>query len=98
MKTKVISIIFRALYLMPIILLLAVFIQAVMLYDAPVRNVKNLKLKVSPNGRYFVDQYEKPFFYLGETCWLLFKRLNHEELEELLNTQGIQLEHTLDSF
>jgi hypothetical protein len=29
------------------------------------RSVKGLRLKVSPNGRHFVDQEGKPFFYLG---------------------------------
>jgi hypothetical protein len=48
------------------------------------RSVKNLKLRVSANGRYFIDQESKPFFYLGDTCWLLFQRLNHEELDEYL--------------
>jgi len=47
-------------------------------------SVKSLRLKVSPNGRYFVDQDGKPFFYLADTCWLLFQRLNHEELDEYL--------------
>ena len=44
--------------------------------------VKDLKLKVSQNGRYFMDQYGKPFFYLGDTAWTLFKRLDHEEVDE----------------
>jgi hypothetical protein len=47
-------------------------------------SVKNLKLKVSPNGRYFVNQDGNPFFYLADTCWLLFQRLNHDELDEYL--------------
>src|SRR4030095_11289060 len=51
---------------------------------APLPSVKNLKLKVSANGRYFVDQNGKPFFYLGDTCWLLFQRPNREELDEYL--------------
>src|SRR5712671_6511382 len=46
--------------------------------DAAARSVKNVKLKISPNGRYFVDQNGKPFFYLGDTCWLLFQRPNPE--------------------
>lgn len=49
------------------------------------QSVKDLKLKISPNGRYFVDQNDKPFFYLADTCWLLFQRPNHEELDEYLN-------------
>jgi Protein of unknown function (DUF4038) len=56
--------------------------------DAPARSVKSLKLKVSPNGRYFVDQNGKPFFYLGDTCWLLFQRPNREELDEYLKDRA----------
>ena len=51
-------------------------------------SVKALKLKVSPNGRYFVDQDGKPFFYLGDTCWLLFQRLNREEVDEYLKDRA----------
>jgi hypothetical protein len=40
------------------------------------RSVKGMKLKVSPKGRYFVAQDGKPFFYLGDTAWLLFQRLD----------------------
>ena len=29
-------------------------------------------IKVSPNGRYFVDQKGAPFFWLGDTAWPLF--------------------------
>jgi Protein of unknown function (DUF4038)/Putative collagen-binding domain of a collagenase/Family of unknown function (DUF6298) len=45
---------------------------------------KGMRLKVSPNGRYFVDQDGKPFFYLGDTCWLLFQRLDRKEIDEYL--------------
>jgi len=55
---------------------------------ADARSVKNLRLKVSPNGRYFVDQNGKPFFYLADTCWLLFQRLNHDEVDEYLKDRG----------
>jgi hypothetical protein len=48
----------------------------------PRPGVTGLKLKLSPNGRYFTDQDGKPFFYLGDTIWLLFQRLNHEEADE----------------
>jgi hypothetical protein len=51
-------------------------------------SVKGLKLKVSPNGRYFVDQNGKPFFYLADTCWLLFQRPNHEEVETYLKDRA----------
>ncbi len=56
--------------------------------DLPERSVKNLRLKVSANGRYFVDQDGKPFFYLGDTAWLVFQRLDHKELEEYLKDRA----------
>src|SRR5438874_3877406 len=52
------------------------------------RSVKGLQLKVSANGRYFVDQNGKPFFYLGDTCWLLFQRPNREEVDEYLKDRA----------
>ncbi len=52
--------------------------------EAASPSVKNLRLKVSSNGRYFVDQKGKPFFYLADTCWLLFQRLDHDEVDEYL--------------
>jgi hypothetical protein len=52
------------------------------------RSVKGLKLAISPNGRYFVDQEGKPFFYLGDTTWLLFQKFNHEELDEYLKDRA----------
>jgi Protein of unknown function (DUF4038)/Putative collagen-binding domain of a collagenase len=54
----------------------------------PRPSVKGMKLKASPNGRYFVDHESKPFFYLGDTCWLLFQRLNREEVDEYLKDRA----------
>jgi len=50
--------------------------------------VKDLKLRVSANGRYFVDQEGKPFFYLGDTCWLVFQRPNRVEVDEYLKDRA----------
>lgn len=36
-------------------------------------------LKVSENGRYLTYPDGKPFFYLGDTAWELFHRVNREE-------------------
>ncbi len=52
------------------------------------RSAKDLKLSVSPNGRYLVDQHGKPFFYLGDTAWLLFQRLNRAEVDEYLKDRA----------
>ena len=30
-------------------------------------------IRVSPNGRYFVDGEGNPFFWLGDTQWELFR-------------------------
>src|SRR5262249_13628891 len=54
----------------------------------PPRSVNGMKLKVSPNGRYFIDQNDKPFFYLGDTVWLAFQRFNKDELEEYLKDRA----------
>lgn len=51
------------------------------------RSVKSMKLKVSTNGRYLVDQEGKPFLYLGDTAWTLFKRLKREEADEYLQNR-----------
>lgn len=42
------------------------------------------KLKISENGRYLVSEDGKPFFWLGDTGWLLFSKLNREEAEQYL--------------
>ncbi|MGO8704638.1 MAG: glycoside hydrolase family 140 protein [Candidatus Brocadiia bacterium] len=44
-------------------------------------SVKSLRFKVSPNGRYLMTAEGRPFYYLADTAWTLFKRLNHEEAD-----------------
>ena len=41
-------------------------------------------LKISKNGHYLVDENGNPFFWLGDTGWLLFKKLNREDAEKYL--------------
>jgi hypothetical protein len=41
-------------------------------------------LKVSPNGRYLVDQEDTPVFWLGTTQWQLFRDLSLEEARLVL--------------
>ena len=45
-------------------------------------------LNISDNGRYLVDQDGKPFFYLGDTAWELFHRLNREEADLYLQNRA----------
>ena len=40
---------------------------------------KLLPLEISPDGHYLQTSDGKPFFYLGDTAWELFHRLDREE-------------------
>ncbi|UCG49689.1 MAG: glycoside hydrolase family 140 protein [Phycisphaerales bacterium] len=45
------------------------------------------RLKVSENGRFIVHADGTPFFYLGDTAWELFHRLNREEADRYLENR-----------
>jgi hypothetical protein len=45
-------------------------------------------LMVSDNGRFLVTEGGKPFFYLGDTAWELFHRLNRDETERYLKDRA----------
>jgi hypothetical protein len=45
---------------------------------------KTPRLKVSENNRFLVTESGDPFFWLGDTGWLLFTKLNREEAESYL--------------
>lgn len=46
---------------------------------------ENGRLKVSENGRYLQHENGEPFFWLGDTGWLLPERLNRDEAEYYLS-------------
>lgn len=46
------------------------------------------KLKVSADGHYIVHEDGSPFFYLGDTAWELFHRLNREEAVKYLEDRA----------
>ena len=46
------------------------------------------KLKVSENKRFLVYDDGKPFFYLGDTAWELFHRLNREHAVQYLQDRA----------
>ncbi|QHV97855.1 glycoside hydrolase family 140 protein [Spirosoma endbachense] len=48
------------------------------------------RLKVSENKRYLVHQNGTPFFWLGDTAWELFHRLNREEADQYLKKRAEQ--------
>ena len=45
------------------------------------------RLKVSDNHRFLVTQDGRPFFWLGDTAWELFHRLNREEADRYLRNR-----------
>src|SRR5262245_26944467 len=47
-------------------------------------------IRVSANGRYFVDQEGEPFFWLGDTQWELFRRFSLDEARAILETRKRQ--------
>ncbi|MFC6099349.1 glycoside hydrolase family 140 protein [Olivibacter domesticus] len=63
------------------------------------------RLKVSDNQRFVVTEDGKPFFWLGDTGWLLFSKLTKEEIDQYLedrkqkgfNVIQVMLLHSLSS-
>jgi hypothetical protein len=47
-------------------------------------------LAVSPNGRYLETSDGEPFFWLGDTAWELFHRLDREEADHYLAVRAAQ--------
>ena len=47
-------------------------------------------LKVSDNHRFLVTDEGKPFFYLGDTAWELFHRLDRDDAEKYLKKRASQ--------
>ena len=48
------------------------------------------QLKVSENKRYLVNADGTPFFWLGDTAWELFHRLNREDADSYLTQRAAQ--------
>lgn len=42
------------------------------------------QLKVSDNGRFVVKQDGTPFFWLGDTAWLIFNKMKREDVDKYL--------------
>ena len=66
----------------------------------------NGRLKVSDNQRYLVHEDGAPFFWLGNTAWLISERLNRDEVEYYLtrereagyNVEQIQVLNAIPTF
>ncbi|GAB3999192.1 glycoside hydrolase family 140 protein [Spirosoma daeguense] len=48
------------------------------------------QLQIQSNHRYFQDKEGKPFFWMGDTAWELFQRLDRPETETYLETRRRQ--------
>src|SRR5579862_7164463 len=53
-------------------------------------DTKMARLKVSDNKRFLVTQDGQPFFWLSDTAWELFHRLNREEADRYLAKRAQQ--------
>jgi len=56
-------------------------------WQGPSLNFKNGKLKVSSNHRFLEFKNGTPFFYLGDTGWELFHRLDKKDAEKYLENR-----------
>jgi hypothetical protein len=45
-------------------------------------------IRVSSDGRYLIHADGRPFFYLGDTAWALFQRLNRQEAARYLHDRA----------
>jgi len=46
------------------------------------------RLRVSANGRFLAEEDGRPFFYLGDTAWCIFSRLQFDEADEYLRQRA----------
>jgi hypothetical protein len=56
-------------------------------WKGPSTELSHGRLKISDNKRFLVHEDGTPFFYLGDTGWELFHRLNKEETEKYLENR-----------
>ncbi len=56
-------------------------------WQGPSADFSHGKLKVSENKRFLVFEDGTPFYYLGDTGWELFHRLNKDETEKYLENR-----------
>ena len=55
--------------------------------SGPSVDFRHGRLKISENKRFLIHEDGTPFFYLGDTAWQLFHRLNREEAEKYLENR-----------
>ena len=70
-----------------ILLLLSVLACGIQYVSAQATKMPE-QISVSDNHRYLVDEQGQPFFYLADTAWELFHRLNREEADMYLKDRA----------
>src|SRR5690606_28345042 len=70
--------------LLPFVFAGALFSSCTSTSDQEASSTGMSVLKVSENGRYLTTDDGEPFFWLGDTGWLLFNKLNRDEAEQYL--------------
>ncbi|UCH15393.1 MAG: DUF4038 domain-containing protein, partial [Bacteroidales bacterium] len=55
---------------------------------SPVQNISPGRIMISDNNRYFTDENGDPYFWLGDTGWLLFAKLNRQDAEKYLENRS----------
>jgi len=53
-------------------------------FNASAQTTGVSRVKISANHRYFTTSDGRPFFWLGDTGWLLFEKLTREEADKYL--------------
>src|SRR3712207_4815241 len=66
----------------------ACVVLSVLLAVSPASLAAVPRVKVSDDKHFLATQDGKPFFYLGDTAWELFHRLNREEAERYLRNRA----------
>ncbi len=66
----------------------AVALSLIVALPAPAAEQELPRLRVSENQRYLVTTDGKPFFWLGDTAWELFHRLNRQEAARYLEDRA----------
>lgn len=74
----------------PAMLNLAKYFVCITLLILALSNPVHSQLKVSNNGRHLIDVNGNPFFWLGDTGWALFQKLNREEVDFYFDTRAKQ--------
>jgi hypothetical protein len=67
------------------VVIFAILITASLQPSQSLQKKSDFKLCVSKNGRFLEYEDGKPFFWMGDTGWLLFTKLNREDAEKYLN-------------